>query len=142
MILDWVSPFKWSVVIMICILELLHLEIQNRFDDFLNQCQSSQQMFLFEWQIKRLETAIDANSTPRDNPLSADRDNSSFNPQSAEYFLYNPWRPKAFIQFEIIINESQLFRIHLHTYVMGLRPLQIISSHSVGIDFRRQNQHL
>ena len=27
-----------------------------------------------------------------------------FNPQSAEYFVYKPWRPRGFIQFEIIIN--------------------------------------
>ena len=28
----------------------------------------------------------------------------SVNPLNAEYFLYKPWRPKGFIQFEIIIN--------------------------------------
>ena len=26
------------------------------------------------------------------------------NPLSAEYFVYKPWKPKGFIQFEIIIN--------------------------------------
>ena len=38
--------------------------------------------------------------------------------------------------FEIIINVLVgFFRLHLNTYVMGLRP---IYSYSAGIDFRRQ----
>ena len=34
---------------------------------------------------------------------------------------------------------SQLFPLHLNTYVMCLRPLEILYSFSVGIDFRRQD---
>ena len=45
-------------------------------------------------------------------------------PYSAEYILYNePWNPKGFIQFEIIINVLVSFLIHLNTYVMGVRSL-------------------
>ena len=39
------------------------------------------------------------------------------NPESAEFFFCNPWRPKCL---------SQLFPVHLNTYVMGLRPLEIV----------------
>ena len=34
---------------------------------------------------------------------------------------------------------SQLFQLHLNTYVMGLRPLYMFYSSSAGIDFKRQN---
>ena len=34
---------------------------------------------------------------------------------------------------------SQLFLLHLNTYVMGLRPLYIFYYVSARIDFRRQN---
>ena len=34
---------------------------------------------------------------------------------------------------------SQLFPIHLNTYVMGTRPLEIVYSDNVEIDFSRQN---
>ena len=33
---------------------------------------------------------------------------------------------------------SQLFPLHLNTYVMGLLPLYFFNSFSAGIDFRRQ----
>ena len=36
----------------------------------------------------------------------------------------------------------QLFLIHLNTYVMGLRPLEILYSYSAGIDFSDRRQIL
>ena len=38
-----------------------------------------------------------------------------------------PQEANVFFQFEIIINVLVSFPIHLNTYVMGLRPLQIFS---------------
>ena len=44
----------------------------------------------------------------------------------------------GFFQFEIIINGLVIFfLIHLNTYVMGPRPLEILYSFSAGIN-RRQ----
>ena len=50
------------------------------------------------------------------------------------------------LQFEIIINviviAVYLFTLHLNTFVMGLRPLEILYHvyfFCAGIDFRRQN---
>ena len=44
-----------------------------------------------------------------------------------------------FSQFEIILNViASFFPIHLHTYVIGLRSLEIFYSYSAGIHFRRQ----
>ena len=45
---------------------------------------------------------------------------------------------KGFFQFEIIIN-AFLFLIHLNTYVMGLRPLEIFLFLQCGDLCRRQN---
>ena len=45
--------------------------------------------------------------------------NIHFNPYNAKIFLHKLWRPKGFFQFKIIKNLSQLFLIHLNTYVMG-----------------------
>ena len=55
--------------------------------------------------------------------------------------MYKPWRTNVFFQFEVSINVliSQLFSLHLNTYVMGLWLLYIFYSFSAGIDFRRQN---
>ena len=56
-----------------------------------------------------------------------------FSPYNAELFLYKPWRPKGYFQFEIVINVLvSSFRI----IVMGLRPLYIFSA---GTVFIRQN---
>ena len=48
---------------------------------------------------------------------------------------------KGFFQFGIIliICISQLFLLHLNTYAMGLRPLEMFNSFGAGTDFRRQN---
>ena len=45
---------------------------------------------------------------------------------------------KRFFQFEVSINVliSQLFSLHLNTYVMGLWSLYIFYSFSAGIDFK------
>ena len=46
--------------------------------------------------------------------------------KALKLYLWKPWRPKVF--FSIWNHHkclSQLFMIHLNTYVMGLRPLQI-----------------
>ena len=45
------------------------------------------------------------------------------NPYSAEIFFYEPWRPKVFFQFEIIVNVLVSFPLHLKTDVVGLRSL-------------------
>ena len=51
---------------------------------------------------------------------------SQVNPWSVELILHKSWRPKGFNQFEIIMNVLvSFFPIHLNTYVMGLRPLEI-----------------
>ena len=48
------------------------------------------------------------------------------NPYNAEIFLYYPRDERIF----------QLFPLYLNTYIMGLRPLLIFYSFSVGINFR------
>ena len=52
------------------------------------------------------------------------------NPYNAEMLSYESWKPKGFIQFEIIIHchyLSYLFPLHLNTYmyVIVLWPLEI-----------------
>ena len=45
-----------------------------------------------------------------------------------------------FFQLEIIINVFVVsFLLHLNTYAMDLRPLQMFISFNAGIDLRRQN---
>ena len=46
-------------------------------------------------------------------------DKYQVNEYKAEIFLYDPWRPKGFFQFEIIVNVLvvNLFRLNLNTYV-------------------------
>ena len=46
--------------------------------------------------------------------------------EALNFFIKNLEDQRFFFQFAIIINVlSQLFLIHLNTYVMGLRPLEI-----------------
>ena len=52
-------------------------------------------------------------------------------------YLCKTVETKDFFQSEIIINASQLFPLHLNTYVMGLRPYY--NYFSAGTVFRRQN---
>ena len=51
---------------------------------------------------------------------------SNVNPYHAELFLYKPWRHKGFFSIWSMYKcLSWLFLVHLNTYVMGLRPLEI-----------------
>ena len=64
----------------------------------------------------------------------------AYNPWSAEYFLYKPWRQKGFIQFAIIINVlvSSFWFIWIPMlWVYG--HYKYFYSYSAGIVFRRQN---
>ena len=52
----------------------------------------------------------------------------TINPLSAVFFSWKPWRSKVFLKPSFWNHHeclSQLFPIHLNTYVMGLRPLEI-----------------
>ena len=40
----------------------------------------------------------------------------------------------------LVLGLSQLFQLHLNTYVMCLRPVKIIHFFSAGMDFKRQNR--
>ena len=46
---------------------------------------------------------------------------STFNPYHAETFLFKPWEPNVFLIWNHHKCPSQLFPLHLNTYVMGLR---------------------
>ena len=63
--------------------------------------------------------------------------------QRCESLLLNRWKTLETKGFILIWYHHkslfQLFPIHLNTYVMGLRPLEIFYSYSAGIDFSRQN---
>ena len=57
-----------------------------------------------------------------------------FNPYNAELILHNSWRRKGLFQFEITINglvSSFHKQLYLNTYVMDLRPLEILEKFSV-----------
>ena len=44
--------------------------------------------------------------------------------KSAQIFLYKPWGPKGYYQFELAINVLvSCCLLHLNTNVMGLSPL-------------------
>ena len=49
----------------------------------------------------------------------------SFSPYTAEIFLYKPWRPKFFVQFEIIIND--LVKKHVMNLVLFHKPRLMVS---------------
>ena len=58
--------------------------------------------------------------------------NCMLNPESAEIFLYKPWRPEVIFQFQIIRNVLGLSASFEYLYVMGLRPLYIFDSLKVS----------
>ena len=62
----------------------------------------------------------------------ADRSNSlaHVDPYNAKIFLSDPWRPMFFSIWNHHKCLSQLFLLHLNTFVMGLRPIQIFNSFS------------
>ena len=45
-----------------------------------------------------------ANQFESEDTFGMPSDGQLINPYNAEIFLYKPWRPKGFFQFEIIIN--------------------------------------
>ena len=54
------------------------------------------------------------------------------NSNNAELFLYKPWKPKVFSIWNHHKCLSFLFPLHLNTYVMGLRPLEIFQFFQCG----------
>ena len=67
--------------------------------------------------------------------------NLAVQPLKRKFFLWKLWKPKLF--FSVWKQHKclrLLFTIHLNTYGMGLRPLEIfLLLYSAGIDFSRQN---
>ena len=57
---------------------------------------------------------------------------------NAGIFLYKPWRPKGFFQFEIIINVLVSSASFEYTYLC-YEYVAIINIFSAGIGIRRQN---
>ena len=67
--------------------------------------------------------------------------NNRLNHSIAEYFfLFEPWRPKGFIQFEIIINVLVSSFWFIWIPMLWVYDLyKYFYSYSAGMDFRRQN---